>query len=546
MTRTRSIAAACLASLSLAAVWSADAPAAGIPNGCTTSGVNTQFANDPASNDVFHIHRAGDELQIGVRISNSAAGACTVDGATVTVQTPGADGLPGPKTTIASNATYPGGMAATDIPAKAPYTIAFNPAVFRGPVTIEVSGTWHYPGGDLVQTQSASTNVVVSKPHTTLTVTPSTTGGLAPLGVTYTYTLANDSPADPAALGTTPSLNPPSNAVNPDGSALADDLCGPVAYTTGDTTVSNPSQLNPGETWTFSCVHLFGDFGAFANHVSVAGISTRDGRAWPVTTAQALVTATAPDLTITKTHTGAFTRGDSGRAFTLTVTNSGNVATTSGEVTVVDTLPAGLSATAIAGTGWTCVLGTLTCKRTGVLGAGTSYPPITVTTDVAANAPATVTNTATVSGGAGELNTANDGASDPVTVNPVPVAPTAGAPSGTPTATPASNRFTITRVRATRRGTAVFTVTAPGAGVFTLAAGATVPGGAAATVRVGTAKATAKGAGPVTLTLRPSAAAARILGRRHRLKTRVAITFTPTGGTAAVQRRTVTLVRRAR
>jgi hypothetical protein len=83
-----------------------------------------------------------------------------------------------------------------------------------------------------------------------------------------------------------------------------------------------------------------------------------------------------------------------------------------GTVTVVDTLPAGLTATNIAGTGWACVLNTLTCTRADVLNAGASYPAITLTVNVAANVGGTVTNTATVSGG-GELNTANDTASDP-------------------------------------------------------------------------------------------------------------------------------------
>lgn len=88
---------------------------------------------------------------------------------------------------------------------------------------------------------------------------------------------------------------------------------------------------------------------------------------------------------------------------------------TSGTVSVVDTLPAGMTATAISGTGWSCTLATLTCTRSDALAAGASYPDITVTVNVAANAPASVINTATVSGG-GETNTANDTATDPTTI----------------------------------------------------------------------------------------------------------------------------------
>jgi uncharacterized repeat protein (TIGR01451 family) len=123
---------------------------------------------------------------------------------------------------------------------------------------------------------------------------------------------------------------------------------------------------------------------------------------------------TTPDLAISKSHTGNFSVGQTGATYTLTVSNVGHGPTTAA-VTVVDTLPNGLTATAISGTGWTCTLGTLTCTRTDALAASGSYPAITLTVNVAANAPSLVTNTATVSGG-GEVNTANDTASDPTTV----------------------------------------------------------------------------------------------------------------------------------
>ena len=94
-----------------------------------------------------------------------------------------------------------------------------------------------------------------------------------------------------------------------------------------------------------------------------------------------------------ESHVGNFTQGQVGATYTITATNSG-FAATSGTVTVTDTLPAGLTATAISGTGWTCVLGTLTCTRSDALAAGASYPAITLTVNVANNAAASVTNTA--------------------------------------------------------------------------------------------------------------------------------------------------------
>ena len=84
-------------------------------------------------------------------------------------------------------------------------------------------------------------------------------------------------------------------------------------------------------------------------------------------------------------------------------------------VSMVDTLPAGLTATALSGTNWSCVLGTLTCTRSDVSGIGTSFEDITLTVDVAPATAPSVTNTATVSGSS-QVNTANDTANDPTTV----------------------------------------------------------------------------------------------------------------------------------
>jgi hypothetical protein len=126
----------------------------------------------------------------------------------------------------------------------------------------------------------------------------------------------------------------------------------------------------------------------------------------------------APDVTVTKTHSGNFTQGDTGKTYSITVANSG-AAATSGLVSVSDALPNGLGAVDIGGAGWSCNFSNLTCTRTDALGAGNSYPPITLTVNVAANAPGSVTNFASVSGG-GETNTGNNQAADPTTIGAAP------------------------------------------------------------------------------------------------------------------------------
>jgi uncharacterized repeat protein (TIGR01451 family) len=66
-----------------------------------------------------------------------------------------------------------------------------------------------------------------------------------------------------------------------------------------------------------------------------------------------------PDMTIAGTHSGNFTQGQPG-TYTIVVTNVGGKDSDGTIVTVTDTLPAKLTATALTGTNWTCTLNTLT------------------------------------------------------------------------------------------------------------------------------------------------------------------------------------------
>jgi peptidoglycan/xylan/chitin deacetylase (PgdA/CDA1 family) len=112
----------------------------------------------------------------------------------------------------------------------------------------------------------------------------------------------------------------------------------------------------------------------------------------------------APDpIAISATHSPEpFRRGQTGNTLTLTVTNISDQPSDADPVggsvvTVRDQLPPGLRPTSASGPGWTCSgSGTRTCRRTDTLGPGASYPPITITVDVAADAPATITNSPTV------------------------------------------------------------------------------------------------------------------------------------------------------
>jgi len=180
---------------------------------------------------------------------------------------------------------------------------------------------------------------------------------------------------------------------------------GTVHFTSSDGSAILPadSKLTDGVGIFQATLNTTGDRKITATDTTTASI-TGTSNAIVVTSTMKL-----PDLTITKSHKCIFTQGKRSN-YTIKVTNKGTAAT-SGQVRVVDKLPSSLKAVAMKGCGWVCNLGTLTCTRSSSLAAGSSYSQIVVTVDVARDAPSSVTNKATVSGG-GEVNTANNKASD--------------------------------------------------------------------------------------------------------------------------------------
>jgi hypothetical protein len=112
-----------------------------------------------------------------------------------------------------------------------------------------------------------------------------------------------------------------------------------------------------------------------------------------------------------------FARGQAGNTLTLTVTNVSDDPTDGSTITLRDRMPTGLTATAASGDGWTCAgTGTRTCTRADILAPHASYPPVEITVNVAADAPATITNAPTVTGHGG--NVWVDATSDQIAVTP--------------------------------------------------------------------------------------------------------------------------------
>ena len=124
-----------------------------------------------------------------------------------------------------------------------------------------------------------------------------------------------------------------------------------------------------------------------------------------------------PDMTLTKSHAPTTLTRGSIATYTIPVENISPLGSSSGTVTVNDTLPTGLTPTNATGTGWTCTIAsqTVSCINSSVLTADSFYPSITITASVLQTAPSTETNTAIVGGGS-EINLLNDTYTDVASV----------------------------------------------------------------------------------------------------------------------------------
>jgi uncharacterized repeat protein (TIGR01451 family) len=104
-----------------------------------------------------------------------------------------------------------------------------------------------------------------------------------------------------------------------------------------------------------------------------------------------------PDLSIEKTLQGTLTTGQGG-TYLIHVTNVGTGPTT-GPITVMDPMPAGLTLVSASGSGWDCTASTpqnADCVFNGVLSPQESAPVITVRVAVQAGLQGGVSNVASV------------------------------------------------------------------------------------------------------------------------------------------------------
>ena len=273
-------------------------------------------------------------------------------------------------------------------------------------------------GGDVNPANNSATDVTTIIPGADLTITKSHTGNFTQgqTGATYTVTVTN-SGAGPTTTQVAVTDTFPLG-LTPTAAAGAGWSCTAGAQTVG---CSRSDPLAAGASYPPITITLNVASDAPATVTNVGGVSGGgDSNAANNTASDATTIMAGADLTVTKTHTGNFTQGQRGASYTIIVGNSGGTPTSS-QVTVIDVVPTGLVPFSATGTGWVCDLigQAITCVRSDPLSPGAAYPPITVTVDVAANAPASVTNSARVTGG-GDTNPANNTIDDVTTIAPGP------------------------------------------------------------------------------------------------------------------------------
>jgi uncharacterized repeat protein (TIGR01451 family) len=241
--------------------------------------------------------------------------------------------------------------------------------------------------------------------------------------VTYTIVAANHGPNDATGVVVTDPL--------PAGLTLVTASATQGSYVAASGAWSVGSLAN-GASATLTLVARATQRGATTNTATRTAEDQVDNNA-SNDAASAAVTPIYVDLTLHKTLQGTLTPGQPA-TYVMAIANEGT-ATTSGIITVTDTLPAALTFISASGPGWTCgASGQLvTCTSAGPMAPG-AHSSITLVAGVAAGFAGTILNTGTVTT-AGDVDSSNDTGSSTGLVSSV-----ATPPSPAPLKLPVSGR----------------------------------------------------------------------------------------------------------
>ena len=283
-----------------------------------------------------------------------------------------------------------------------PITVTVNVASKAGSPQVNqvsVSG-----GGSATATAMDPTNITGADPPT-LSIVKTHSGNFVQgqTGATYTITVSNAAAASATAGTVTVTDTVPS------GLTLTG-MTG-IGWTCAANACSRSDSLGPGANYPDITATLNVASNATSPQVNQVGVSG-GGSVSANTSDSTIVTPPPSVLSIVKTHAANFTQGQQNAAYTVTVSNAVGAGATAGTVTVTETLPAGLTLASMSGVGWTCV--TNTCTRSDALAAASSFPPITVSVNVALNATTPQVNQVGVAGG----NSSPANTTDSTVINP--------------------------------------------------------------------------------------------------------------------------------
>lgn len=210
-------------------------------------------------------------------------------------------------------------------------------------------------------------------------------------GASYNINVKNTGTA--ATSGTVTILDPPTGFT-------VTSISGPGwTCTLSTTTCTRSDTLAPGQS--YPPITATGNVtAANGSSVTIALSASGGGTSAPATSTPS-VTVAAPALSINETNAANFNLGQQGATYSVTVNNGASAGATNAAVTVTETVPTGETLVAMSGTGWTCpgAGGANTCDRSDALTTGASYPTLTVTVNVAANAASPEVSQVAVSGG---------------------------------------------------------------------------------------------------------------------------------------------------
>ena len=331
---------------------------------------------------------------------------------------------PDPRTLAAGNVTYTVSLynASSSKATNPVVTFTLPAAVTLVSATPNLSGTCGAPVAGIFTCSWTGDFHAFNSRSLSVVVTPTIVGLL-----TATASVSADQP-DPNLLNNTEaevtSINPGSAPVI---SSFAP-ASGPVGTTvsiTGSNFFSSTSVKFNGINAASYSVNTNGSITAVVPAGATTGPIAITNAIGTTTSGSSFTVTPAPDLTITKTASTATTPTSSTFDFFLTVSNAG--AGPANDVTVTDTLPAGVTLNGISATGWSCSgTTTVTCTH-GPLASLASANVITLNVTAPATGT-TVTNTANVTGTTPDANPANNTGSTSVGVTGCPSTPAITAP----------------------------------------------------------------------------------------------------------------------